>query len=90
LLYVIAPNRVPQSRRQAVSELSPTMAKNMIYSAISTMDRYYAGLMAVAYGDVDPKVAIAKSEKPHSPLPSDMKARLENLLETSPDDLPEE
>ncbi len=130
LLYVVAPNRVPQSRRQAVaefvaranyglilgcfeldmedgevryrygvdvedSELSPAMAKNMIYSAISTMDRYYQGLMAVAYGNVDPKVAIAKSEKPHTdssdnPLPDNIKARLENLLEASPDDLSEE
>jgi len=130
LLYIIAPNRVPQHRRLAAaeflvranyglilgcfeldmedgelryrcgvdvedSELSLAMAKNMIYTAISTMDRYYQGLMAVAYGDIDPKVAIAKSEKQDrnrsgSSVPDDIKAQLENLLEASPDDLPEE
>jgi len=128
LLYVIAPNRVPQHRRQAVAEflaranygliigcfeldmedgelryrcgvdvedgeLTATMAKNMTYTAISTMDRYYQGLMAVVYGDIDPKAAIAKCEKhltSQSSVPDDIKTKLENLLEASPDDLPED
>ncbi|MCL4872186.1 MAG: YbjN domain-containing protein [Anaerolineae bacterium] len=44
-------------------ELTPQMIKNMIYPAVSTMDRYLPGLMGVMYGGKSAEEAIAEIEQ---------------------------
>jgi hypothetical protein len=43
-------------------ELSPKMIENMMRANLMTMDRYFAGIMGVLYGDRDPAEAIAEME----------------------------
>jgi hypothetical protein len=42
--------------------LSPKMVDNMLGCAFITMDRYHDAIMRVAFGDVDPVVALAEME----------------------------
>jgi hypothetical protein len=44
-------------------ELTPQMIKNMIYPAVSTMDRYLPGLMSVMFGGKSAEEAIAEIEQ---------------------------
>jgi hypothetical protein len=67
------------------SEMSQAMVKTIINVSFGTMERYYSGLMSIIYGDVTVMEAIKVSEKRY-----DIKAKLQKLLESSPDDLPEE
>lgn len=71
------------------SEMSQAMIKTMIYASIATMEGYYRGLMSIIYGSATVMQAIKAWEKPHQE-PDEIKARLENLLESSPDDLTED
>lgn len=43
-------------------ELSPKMIENLMRANLMTMDRYFAGIMGVLYGDRDPAEAIAEME----------------------------
>ena len=43
-------------------ELAPTMVKNLAYSNVLTVDRYYGGLMSVMYGGKTPAQAVAEIE----------------------------
>jgi hypothetical protein len=43
-------------------ELTPKMIENVMRANLMTMDRYFAGLMGVLYGDRDPAEAIAEME----------------------------
>jgi hypothetical protein len=40
------------------------MVGNMVGAGVSTMDKYYPGLMAVLFGNVSPADAILQIEKP--------------------------
>ena len=44
-------------------ELSPKMIENLMRANLMTMDRYFAGIMGVLYGDRDPAEAIAEMEE---------------------------
>jgi hypothetical protein len=44
-------------------ELSPKMIENLMRANLMTMDRYFAGVMGVLYGDRDPAEAIAEMEE---------------------------
>jgi hypothetical protein len=44
-------------------ELTPKMIENLMRANLMTMDRYFAGLMGVLYGDRDPAEAIAEMEE---------------------------
>jgi hypothetical protein len=44
-------------------ELTPKMIENIMRANLMTMDRYFAGLMGVLYGDRDPAEAIAEMEE---------------------------
>jgi len=43
-------------------ELSETMLENMVSAAMSSVDRYYGGLMAIQYGDLSACEAIVRAE----------------------------
>jgi hypothetical protein len=126
VVYLIAPNRVPASKRTTIaefmvranyglvlgcfemdmddgeirfrvgmrmedSELTPAMCKAIIYTSLATLSRFYGGLMAVIFGDMTPTEVIAKiEEKKLKDSNEDIKAKLENLLEVSPDELSDE
>lgn len=44
------------------SEVTDAVVKQVVYANVFTMDRYYAGILAVAFGGKDPKEAIAEIE----------------------------
>ena len=44
-------------------ELTPKMIENLMRANLMTMDRYFAGVMGVLYGDRDPAEAIAEMEE---------------------------
>jgi hypothetical protein len=44
-------------------ELTPKMIENLMGDNLMTMDRYFAGIMGVLYGDRDPAEAIAEMEE---------------------------
>ena len=44
--------------------LSTDMVGNMVGAGVTTMDKYYPGLMAVLFGNVSPAEAILQIEKP--------------------------
>ncbi len=44
-------------------ELTPKMIENQMRANLMTMDRYFAGIMGVLYGDRDPAEAIAEMEE---------------------------
>ena len=44
--------------------LSPMMVKNMVGAAVTTFERYFAGLMSVCYAVADPVEAIQAIENP--------------------------
>jgi hypothetical protein len=46
-------------------ELTPKMIENLMRANLMTMDRYFAGLMGVLYGDRDPEEAVAEVEGGH-------------------------
>ncbi len=46
-------------------ELTPKMIENLMRANLMTMDRYFAGVMGVLYGDRDPAEAIAEMEDGH-------------------------
>jgi hypothetical protein len=71
------------------SEMSQAMIKTMIYASIATMEGYYRGLMSIIYGDTTVMEAIKMCEK-RPQEPDEIKAQLENLLEATPDDLPDD
>jgi hypothetical protein len=45
-------------------ELSPNLIRNMVAPNVTMMDRYLPGVLAVAFGGVTPKAAIASIEAP--------------------------
>lgn len=49
------------------SQLTFEQFRALVYSNVLTMDRYFGGLMAVMYGMVDPREAIAEAEMPLPP-----------------------
>jgi len=67
------------------SVMSQAMVGAMIYGSISAMERFYPGLMSIIYGDVTVMEAIKICEKNY-----DIKAKLQNLLEATPEDLPDD
>lgn len=42
--------------------LSFALIKNLVYANVSMMDEYFAGLMSVLYGNIEPKQAIVQIE----------------------------
>lgn len=42
--------------------LTEALAKRIVYANVMTMDRYLAGLLGVAFGNVEPREAVAKIE----------------------------
>lgn len=60
------------------SSLTPRMVENMIATAVTTLDRYFPGLMGICFADQNPLEAIERIEKPQrtgaapsaSPAPS--------------------
>ncbi|MBX2800238.1 MAG: YbjN domain-containing protein [Myxococcales bacterium] len=45
------------------SKLTVPMAKNMLGCGIAMMERYYSGLMAIAFAETKPEEAVASCEK---------------------------
>lgn len=46
------------------SQFSNSMVKIMFLAGMSTVDRYYKGLMKVCFGEMEPQLAIDEIEKP--------------------------
>ncbi len=42
--------------------LTPTLMKHLVYSNVTTMDKYLPGIMSVIYGNVSPEEAISRIE----------------------------
>jgi hypothetical protein len=53
-------------------ELTSKMVENVIRANVMTMDRYFAGLMGVLYGDRDPAEAIAEMEEGDLPTEDEL------------------
>ena len=45
------------------AELVPAVIRQLVYANVLTMDRYLKGIMAVAFGGVDPEMAVKSVEQ---------------------------
>jgi hypothetical protein len=44
------------------SELTPALARQVVYANVAMMNRYYSGILAVAFGGAEPAAEIARIE----------------------------